>query len=88
MSSEATVKRWLILRTDGLEDIGEGQRIPVAHMPTYLHTEREAAERELLRLESAQGHGFSLFEAVGYARHVSAYSGGKFIEAHVLETIA
>lgn len=49
---------------------GEQSRIPADERPTVLHTTRESAERELLRLACSYPRGnFVLFEAAAVGVH-------------------
>jgi hypothetical protein len=86
--SAANAKRWLILRTDSLMDYAGGEQIPAEHRPTFVHSSREAAESELLRLEAKFGCDFAIFEAVAYARQVRAsVAPGVVLRAHIVEEI-
>ena len=48
----------------------EHYRIPAEKRPTVLHTTRDAAEREALRLSQAHQGGFVVFQAVAQAVRV------------------
>lgn len=68
MSNE---KYWIILNVSGAENrpvIPTGMLIPDRHKPTVIQTDRDTAEREVLRLkECFPGFDFVLFESVAYA---------------------
>lgn len=74
---------YLIVNIAHLEDHGfTGMNIPQHMQPTYLHTEREAAEMELVRLQAKIPAGqFVLFASVAEMRPVSVG------EAFIMESI-
>lgn len=68
---------WVIIQTAHHYDAryGDGLQIPAEDRPSYLHTSRESAEKELVRLTRAYGGEFVLFEAIGYGKQVQTCAG-------------
>lgn len=65
------MKSWVIINLHMLEpnrepfgEFGEDCRIPERQRPTFVHYDKEEAEKELLRLASTYHGEFVLFEAV------------------------
>lgn len=60
-------KFWMIVEVSDVIDAYGGERIPKEKAPTFLHPNREQAERELLRLQQKgkfNGLEFVLMEAI------------------------
>lgn len=65
------MKSWVIINLGMLQpnhnsfgEFGEECRIPERQRPTFIHHDKTAAEKELLRLASTYPGEFVLFEAV------------------------
>lgn len=70
-------KLWVIINTANHYDavVGDGLQIPREDRPSYLHTSRESAEKELARLARLCGPEFLLFEAVAKGVQIQTCAG-------------